>query len=196
MSISYLKGHAWSEWTRDERFFCPILYHQAASDVQAFASWLIDTAELPFSKEGAWDLGYEVCFYRHYLWQLGESARAQGFPPKRTFDFCLFGERHVVVIEAKVYQPFSPKQNCEFDQDKERLCKLPGLEHVSTAVVALASSRYFENAKLHGWPETLSGFDGQISWAQVAGRYPHPMLRRANSLYKLKAGAFRGADPA
>ena len=186
MSISYLKNRPWSKWTRDERYFCSILYSQAASDVRGFASWLIDTAQLRLSKGGTWDLGYEVSFYRDYLWQLGLSAKAEKFSPKRTFDLCLFGEEQLIIIEAKVFQPFSPKQNDEFKKDKEQIRKLPGLEHLQTAVVALASSRYFDNAEVYGRPETLSVFDGRVSWAQAAEKYPHPSLLRADKLYKSK----------
>ena len=196
MTISYLYGHPWSEWTRDERYFCSVLYSQAVNNVQEFACWLIESAQLSCSKGGAWDLGFEVCFYRDYLWQLGESAKGKGFPPKRTFDLCLFGENRLIVVEAKVFEKFSPKQNQEFVLDKKRIRELPKLGHLRTVVVALASSRYFSNAEKYGWPETLAGFDGLVSWAQAAEKYGHPDLQRADSLYKLKSGAFCADDRA
>lgn len=196
MTIKYLKGHKWSEWTRDERYFCSVLYFHASADVQGFASWLIDSARLDLSKEGSWDIGFEVCFYRDYLWQLGRSAKAEGFPPKRTFDLCLFGEEKIIVVEAKVFEKFSPKQNDEFDRDKERIRELPELGGLQTAVVALASSRYFLNSEKHGRPGTLAGFDGCVSWAQAAEKYGHPDLQRADDLYKSKPRAFRVDDNA
>lgn len=196
MTISYLKGHPWSEWTRDERYFCSVLYSHAVNDVQEFASWLIDSAQLDLSKKGAWDLGFEVCLYRDYLWQLGRSAKAEGFPPKRTFDFCLFGDDQIIVVEAKVFEKFTSKQNEAFDRDKNRIRELPQLGHLRIAVVALASSRYFSNAEKYGWPGTLAGFDGRVSWAQAAEKYGHPDLQRADGLYKSKPGAFREDDHA
>lgn len=192
MGINYLKERSWSEWTRDERYYCSVLYSQAVDDVEGFASWVIDKAHLELSKKGAWELGYEVCFYRDYLWQLGRSARSEGFSPKRTFDFCLFGEEQIIVIEAKVFQPFSRRQNDEFEKDMQKIRELPELKHVETAVVALASSRYFKNATKFGCPATLAGFGGKISWAQAAEKYDHPSLRRADQLYKMRPGAFSG----
>ncbi|WP_291322190.1 hypothetical protein [Desulfonatronospira sp.] len=166
-----------------------MLYSQAVKDIQGFASWLIDSAQLDYPTGGAWDLGFEVCFYRDYLWQLGRSAKGKGFPPKRTFDFCLFGENQLIVVEAKVCGQFNSKQNKEFELDKKRIRELPYLGHLRIAVVALASSRYFANAVKYGWPQTLAGFDGRVSWAQAAKKYGHPDLQRAGSLYKLKSGA-------
>lgn len=190
MTIKYLKGYPWNQWTRDERYFCSILYSKAVQDVPAFASWLINAAKLPLSKRGSWDLGYEVCFYRDYLWQIGKKAMAEGFSPKRTFDLCLFGETQLIVIEAKVFEPFKTQQNEEIERDKERLRLLPGLKHLQMAVVALASSRYFHNARIYGRSATLSVFDGTVSWAQAAEKYQHPSLFRADLMYKMTAGAY------
>ena len=100
-------------------------------------------AALPVEKSGNWDLGYEVCFYRDYLWQLGRSPRDMRLPQGRTFDLCLFGTRTLIVIEAKVFQGFQPTQNKDFELNKQRVQSLPGLKDVKVYVVALASSKYF-----------------------------------------------------
>jgi hypothetical protein len=189
MGISYLRDQPWSAWTREERYFCAILFGHAAKEPEAFATWMVEAAGLELNPEGVWDLGYEVCFYRDYLWQLGLSARQLGLPAKRTFDLCLFGERDLVVIEAKVCEPYGGAQNEDFARDKARIAGLPGLEGVNVQVVALASSQYFVNATRFGRPGTLAMFDGRISWQQVAARYDDPLLRRADGMYRPRAGA-------
>ncbi len=70
MGITYLKNKPWSLWTRDGRFFCAVLYYNANKDPANFASWLIGKSELGISDTGTWDLGYEVCLYRDFLWQM------------------------------------------------------------------------------------------------------------------------------
>ena len=184
MGIDYLRGQQWSAWTREERYFCAVLFFHARQDPASFASWLIDAAGLDIDPGGGWDLGYEVCFYRDYLWQLGESARQRGLPGKRTFDLCLFGERDMIVIEAKVCEAFGGVQNDDFAQDKARIRSIEGLEALGVHVLALASSRYFANASRYGRPGTLTMFDGRITWGQVAERYSDELLQQADGMYK------------
>ena len=122
MPISYLMNKPWTSWSREERLFCAVLYEHGRRDAAAFAHWLIDAAGLDLSPAGEWDLGYEVCLYRDFLWQKdGPSAANSALPFKRTFDLCLFGERAVVVIEAKVCQRFDSAQNADFERDSERI---------------------------------------------------------------------------
>lgn len=184
MGISYLCNQPWSAWTREERYFCAVLFCHARRDPASFASWLIDAAGLDIDSGGEWDLGYEVCFYRDYLWQLGVSARQRGLPGKRTFDLCLFGERDLVVIEAKVCEAYSGSQNEDFAQEKLRIKSLEGLEQVNVQVVALAGTQYFANAARFGRPGTLAMFDGRITWLQVAELYSDGLLRQADAMYK------------
>ncbi|HUL00203.1 MAG TPA: hypothetical protein VLX29_05030 [Nitrospirota bacterium] len=190
MGIPYLKNLPWSRWTRDERYFCSILYSQTHHNPAEFASWLIRASTLDLEPAGNWDLGYEVCFYRDFLWQLGGSAKHNDLPTKRTFDLCLFGERALIVIEAKVSEAFDAAQNQDFGRDKERIKSLPGLGDLEVRVVALASSTYFANAQVYGHPGTLDIFDGRVSWSQIAQKYPDVLLDQADRLYKLKPGAF------
>ncbi len=180
MSIDYLDGVAWTDWSREERLFCAVLYEHARKDPREFAKWVIDTAPLPLvSSEDDWDLGYEVCFYRDYLKRKGRSARSEEYPFKRTFDLCLFGERAIVVIEAKVCEPFSTRQNEDFESDKALICKAVGRDDLKVFVVPLAPSGYLANAK----PSTLEVFTGSLSWAQAAVQYSDPILERANGMY-------------
>lgn len=188
MGIPYLNDQSWSRWTRDERYFCSILYAHAHHNAAEFASWLIEATKLDLEMAGQWDLGYEVCFYRDYLWQLGDSARQSDLPAKRTFDLCLFGESAIIVIEAKVCEAFDAEQNQDFGRDKDRIRSLPGLGKLDVRVVALAASGYFANAKKQCWPGTLDVFDGRVSWSQIAKKYPDKLLDQADRMYKLKPG--------
>ncbi|MDA3950802.1 MAG: hypothetical protein PF508_16465 [Spirochaeta sp.] len=186
--IDYLKGKRWSDWTRDERFFCSVLYNLAKDDVTHFATIVKDYAGLSMAVSGDWDIGYEVSFYRDYLWQQGLKAAAYNVSSQRAFDLCLFGEHTLVIIEAKVYEAFSPRQNHEFGFDKDRLNKLPGLEKIDVRLVALASSTYFKNQKHFGRGNTLNVFDGRITWEQMYQVYKDPLLRQADEMYKATAG--------
>jgi hypothetical protein len=188
MGIKYLRNRPWSDWTRDERFFCSILYNHASRDAAGFASWLIGEADLQLLNSGQWDLGYEVCFYRDFLWQTGSTATAFDVPDQRTFDLCLFGEQSIIIIEAKVYEAFGSAQNSDFGLDKKRIASLPGLEALEVRVVALASSRYFANQAKYGRDDTLSVFDGCVTWSKIAERYPDKLLGQANRTYKIKPG--------
>jgi len=192
MPIAYLHGQPWQAWTREERFFCSILYHHASKEPREFAAWIISTAKLSADPSGEWDVGYEVCLYRDLLWQVGLSARAGEFPPKRTFDLCLFGERDIVVIEAKVCEGFDREQNGWFLKDKSLIGKLPGLTGTRVHLVALASSKYFKNAEKYGEGTALEVFDGRVEWQRVADKYGDPRLARAEELYGLKPGSYRG----
>lgn len=188
MTIDYLRNRPWSDWTREERFFCAVLYSHAAHDPAAFASWLIETAGLQASPEGVWDLGFEVCFYRDFLWQWGKSAKKSCLPAKRTFDLCLFGERDIIVIEAKVCEAFKTEQNDGFKMDKERVKGIDGLKNLEVHLVALASSVYFANAARWGRPETLAAFDGCVTWDAIAHRFPDHLLEQADRMYRMQPG--------
>ncbi len=48
MGISYLKHRSWANWSRDERFFCAVLFEYARKDPGAFARYLITQARCPF----------------------------------------------------------------------------------------------------------------------------------------------------
>lgn len=186
MGISYLDGRPWSDWTREERFFCAVLYSQAVKDPRRFAACLIDKAKLRVDLRGEWDLGYEVCFYRDYLWRKGlATARESGLPAKRTFDLCVFGERDIIIIEAKVCEPFDTRQNEVFWEDRDNINEKLGLKNLGVHVVALASSRYFAGKVK---PGTLAGFGGRIEWRQLAAEYGEDsglssLLNRADSMY-------------
>jgi len=150
MAIKYLNDHPWSDWSRDERFFCAVLFEHGRRDPAGFARWVNETAALGLSMAGGWDLGYEVCFYRDFLWQKGRSARSEGYPEKRTFDLCAFGEQAIIILEAKVCEPFTSTQNEEFSADNKKVRELVGRQGLEVKTVALASSKYFDNFDKQG----------------------------------------------
>ncbi|MBK6734344.1 MAG: hypothetical protein IPG61_09675 [bacterium] len=86
----------------------------------------------------------------------------------------------MIIVEAKVFERFSAKQNREFDKDARLISQLPGLEAVQVCTVALASSRYFSNAAKYAKSDSLEVFDGLINWSN------DKLLNRADSLYKIK----------
>ncbi|MEN9503492.1 MAG: hypothetical protein RI964_2777 [Pseudomonadota bacterium] len=186
--MKYLNNIPWSEWTRDERFFCASLYHLAKDNLSDFAVWLCSQTGIPYEENEKWDLGYEVCFYRDYLWQKNISARYAGFPIKRTFDLCLFSESKIIIIEAKVFGAFDANQNKSFEDDKKYLKRMPGLKNIAIYVVALASSVYFKNIKEYGRKSTLTVFDGRhITWHGLAEKYNARIFYQADVLYKSEA---------
>jgi len=191
MGIRYLEGRPWNEWSREERLFCSALYAKARTNPGAFAEWLNREAQLGIATSGSWDIGYEVCFYRDYLWRRNLAADKYKVSLKRTFDLCLFGEDSIVIIEAKVFEAFDRRQNEDFRLDRDRIRRLPELHNINVKLVALATTRYFENQKEHGDPEMLSMFDGRITWAQVARDYPDELFRFAEALYKPKRAQAR-----
>lgn len=183
MQIPYFKGLSWRDITREERFYCFCLYLHARSDPGSFADWVNQTAQLNIDTTGVWDLGIEVCLYRDLLWHKGTSVHGSGFSPKRTFDLCLFGSKAILIIEAKVYQPFNKKQSATFARDSEDILKLLKSENLKVFLVALASSRY-----LASHPQVASGqatwpFHGQISWADAYEEYGDALLQQADDLY-------------
>jgi hypothetical protein len=168
--------------------YCAVLWEQARECPDKFAHWLIDTANLQIDdRSGDWELGYEVVFYRDFLWHKeGRSARAENLPAKRTFDLCLFGERDLVIIEAKLCSRFESKQNSEIADDRQKVSDLivPASKRPKIHLVGLACSDYWTNLNKHGSSETKNLFKNRIDWGQVSSEYDHPILRKADGMYQ------------
>ncbi len=193
MPLPYLRIMPWTSWSREERLFCAVLYEHARRAPAEFASWLIDNAGLDISTSGDWELGYEVCLYRDYLWHgRGPTAAKGRFPRKRTFDLCLFGESAIIVIEAKVCEGFGSKQNESFKNDSKHIANLDGMQHLQVRLVALASSRYLNRCS----KATREAFDRWVTWAQVAQKYSDPLLLQADAMYGRKRGELLVDPPA
>lgn len=184
MGFRYLNGKRWSEVTREERFFCQRLYERIVAEPAAgFVSFLQTEHGLDVSSEGEWEAGFEVCFYRD-LWQ-HRSREGSLFSPKRTFDLCLFGERAILIIEAKAAERFDPEQTKAFARDVEEVKRVTQVEHV--ALLGLCSS------KCDVEPELSAMFTGPIvRWKDLASRYDDDLLLRADAVFEPRS-AFAGA---
>lgn len=183
MGFNYLNGKRWSLVTRDERFFCMRLYELINRETpESFVAYLCDTKGLDVPIEGEWEVGYEVCFYRD-LWQ-HRGRKGKLFSPKRTFDLCLFGEKAIVIIEAKAAVGFSKAQTKSFEKDVDEVKKLTGVENIK--LMGLCSSKY--NVER----EIASIFTGPIlHWKELAERYSNDeILLRADCSYKRQQRPF------
>lgn len=194
MSLAYLRGQPWSAWTREERYFCGVLYQQASMNTPDFAKWLISKAGLAgVAPDGAWELGWEVCLARDVAWHRGESAKANRLPAKRTFDLCLFGEKNIIIIEAKVCEIFKGQQHATFQGDPEMIARIPGFSHLGVVHVALASSRYLSKARSEKRRDALKVFEQRtVSWDDAYRKYGDRRLLQADRLYGSKPGEALG----
>jgi len=124
----------WSSISREERFFCSHLYHNILGKEKDFIKWLNENSKpegnLKINGNKKWEIGYEVCFYRDFIKANEKTIKAYNlknntnYPPKRTFDLCLFSEDEIIIIEAKVQQGFSIKQMEEIAQDDKLVSEL------------------------------------------------------------------------
>jgi hypothetical protein len=153
MTIKYFNGSTWEKISREERFYCSLLYHDIKSGnnldrfirfLNAAPSPFPDDTSSPFPKfkntidlnpDTYWEIGYEVCFYRDMIYHIKEKTIGEInqirkmhekclLPHKRTFDLCLFSDDHIVIIEAKVQQGLESKQCEEFKDDEKYLKEL------------------------------------------------------------------------
>lgn len=183
MPIVYLNAR-WSEITREERVFCAELYFLARENPGKLVQTLnVLNPGLQLPVEANWELGYEVCLYRDLLAHRGEPRNGSEYSVKRTFDLCLFSDEHLVILEAKAHEPFSAAQLEDFARDRQLIENLVG-QPPKVHLVALASSRYFENQEKHGRSGLLGLFDGRVSWRQLAEMFPSELLSRADAIYR------------
>ena len=143
----------WSSFTREERFFCSHLYHSILGKEKEFVKWLNETlkpeGKLKLDASHNWELSFEVCFYRDFIKANGKTIKAYNkdnskyYPPKRTFDLCLFSKSEMVIIEAKVQQGFSRKQIEEMKQDKKLVKNL--LEDFNYPVIKVETILLFSS---------------------------------------------------
>ena len=191
MAISYLGYKSWEKRTREERFFCAIAYNYARYSPSTFAKLVCEKSGIERLPETYWDIGFEVCFYRDFLWYYGFKTSSLQLSPKRTFDLCLFSENTIIIIEAKVFGLFTQKNADNVKKDKVNMkmainTVLNTEKKLSIYSVALASSVYFENYSLYGKSAILEPFDGRLSWNDLYDQYNDTLFSRADSLYKSK----------
>lgn len=188
MGFSYLQGKSWLEVTREERLYCSYLYHDLLGKEREFISWLnpqFKREALTLTGNENWEIGYEVCFYRDFVKVIRhESINKSAYSPKRTFDLCLFSEDSIVILEAKVQQPFNMKDIVTFAKDRTGL---PALLHrpIYVRLAAIVPSGYLANLQKYGKAVSLSpSFDAVITWQQLYEKYGRYLYSQADKKYK------------
>ena len=100
--LQYFKNTSWADITREERYFCAELFFDIKKSPKQFVEFLNKKLEMNFDIDQHWEIGYEVCLYRDYLFSIGEPVRPkykeQKYPQKRTFDLCLFSDTNLSLI--------------------------------------------------------------------------------------------------
>ena len=180
--FTYLRNNSWSRITREERYFCAELFFEIKKNPKQFIEFLNRRLQLNFDVNQYWEVGFEVCFYRDYLFSIGESVRphykGQKYPQKRTFDLCLFSETHMIIIEAKADQDFSSAQMKSMDEDKGFLLKLfeENGKVPAINIFLLCSS---------GNDQEFEGYK-KFSWQDLYALYKNPAFQVADGLPKRK----------
>lgn len=193
MALPYLGDHNWSELTREERFYCFILYSHVVADPSRLARFLSERPGFGFDCGGEWDVGVEVCLYRDYRWHHDLSVRDSEYSPKRTFDLCLFGVRDIIILEAKVCQAFDAVQSRVFEDDVKLVPRLLERPDLRVWLVPLASGAYFAAAGDDN--EAMRPFgQRRLCWKDVADMYDNPLLRQAETLYRSRDRLLAGRD--
>jgi hypothetical protein len=196
--MKYFADQTWSDITREERLFCAELFFQYRDDAKKLIAYLksiktitcLDDIDL----KSEWELGYEVCFYRDLLHYYNKKTginkvSIKDYYQKRTFDLCLFSDRKIIVIEAKVQQGFDTKQIEYFNNDSKLIPNLfNNIGHTKPLIffLGLASSKYFINAQKYGngIPELFKA--NYISWIDFYNSaIPRTnIFKKADNLYK------------
>lgn len=181
----------WQDITREERFFCSELYHDIKNDIKGFVKFLNKNCDVNLDENAYWEIGYEVCFYRDFIKAKGSSIKKfnqdnnnldpkfQQYPPKRTFDLCLFSNKQIVIIEAKADQKFNDTQlnylKDDVDIFMKRILKEFG-SNIEFDSILLSSS---------GDEKEIPGFkDKRIYWNQLQKIYQNKIYDRAENLGK------------
>ncbi len=191
MPINYLNNKTWWQITREERFFCAHLFFLIWNDLRKFLEWFKAQhyAEMKLDKQ--WEIGYEVCFYRDYLFAKGESVKKIKKPQKRTFDLALFSDDELIIFEAKVYEDFDTKQVEVFKADADKIAELLD-KPIRIKIYALACKSYFDHSnafkywdkKDQNTPSKSKCFDDKITWKELADFYQDDILYRAEEVRK------------
>ena len=184
MGFSYLVGNKWEDITRDERLFCAHLFFAARNNMQPLLQLLLQKGAINAAEsEIDWEIAYEVCFYRDYIFNLGfNGTKNIGSTPfshlgKRTFDLCLFSEKKMIIIEAKAQQGFSTEQLQYFTNDIKQLKELINL-CPEIVLVGLASSRYSPKK------ETREIFHSLLNWKELSDLYQEPRFLQADNVFR------------
>ena len=185
MGFKYLSDKTWSQITREERYFCSHLYHFLIGKEKEFVSWLNETLKTNLNNDQEWEVSFEVCFYRDYYKTYPKTKKPSKDLRKRTFDLVLFSDSDIIIIEAKVQQPFKEKQIKELRFDIDYLQDFLSSK-VKVSAILLASKQFYLNLKnKHNKKDKafISDFH-QISWRQLHEKYKLQIFDDAEKKYK------------
>lgn len=181
MTFKYLNDKQWADITRDERFFCAHLYFEIKSNIAPFLQLMLEKQIINSDEldPGSWEAGFEVCFYRDYIFEIGEingnkSIKKSDYSQKRTFDLCMFSEKRIIIIEAKAYTGFDTKQLDSFKEDEKKIQLLLAGKCPIISTVALVSALYTPRKA------SVDGFKCIITWQEMHDRYKNSLFLRAN----------------
>lgn len=183
-------GKTWLEITREERYFCAELFFEIRKDIKKFIKFLNEYAKLNLNVYQEWEIGYEVCFYRDYLFDKGFGVKTSTYHDKRTFDLCLFSNTHIIVIEAKVDQSFNSKQLKSLEDDVNKdiysVLKLNKEDLVIQGVLLFSTKKrpkIAHNFAEFDWDQ-LSKYYNENKYFPIANEVPSkpkPKRRKAQS---------------
>lgn len=191
MGLKFLKDNEgeifnWKDITRDERYFCAELffkYKDKPGDLVDLISSKFNPAHNLNSNNSIWELGYEVCFFRDFVYRFGDENKTKSiknttYSQKRTFDLALFSNDTLIIIEAKAFEGFENKQITEFKEDEEKLRKLLGDNCPKNIfLIALVSSH------LKMRETTKANFQAVITWEDIHSKTKDPVFKRADDLF-------------
>jgi hypothetical protein len=186
MGFKYLSDKTWSQITREERYFCSHLYHFLIGKEKEFVSWLNETLNTSYNAVQEWEISFEVCFYRDYYKEFPRTKKPTRDLRKRTFDLVLFSESDIIIIEAKVQQPFKEKQIKELRFDLDYIKELLVNRGVNVTGFLLASEKFYMNFKNKhkNKDKTFISDFNQISWSQLFKKYNQQIFDEAEKRYK------------
>jgi len=182
----YLGHQSWKEITREERYFCAELFFEIRKDPTRFINFLNTHTYLKLNPDEMWEVGFEVCFYRDYLYSIGQSIKKEyngiKYPQKRTFDLCLFSKDTLIIIEAKVFENFQKKQLTDLRDDvfSGRLQNLVGYksraEYFNIFGLLLHSSE-----KKIKFDDNTKNFE-RFTWSDLSKYYDNDIFSKADWL--------------
>lgn len=190
--------------SREERLFCTHLYEALRKkdnrrkfiDKLKAASGKEKISKAALQKDN-YEIGYEVCFYRD-LAKAHDRAdltpKSGGFSPKRTFDLCLFGERYLVIVEAKAQACFDLKQLENLKEETLKFLKELGVEYqdLEIVIVCLGSSvllRGEHSSRKQHTKKVKCKCDFIVTWKDLSKLESNDkefseIMKRADSCYK------------
>jgi len=193
--LNYFKfkdvNKTWLEITREERFFCSELYHDIKNNIKGFIKFLNENCSVNLDENTYWEIGYEVCFYRDFMKAKGISIKQYNkerikvdssfkqYPPKRTFDICLFSNEKIVIIEAKADQKFNDQQLSDLKDDVDLYMKRVVDEFgYKLEIDAILLSSSCDEKEIPDFKNK------RIYWNQLREFYKNKIYDRAESLGK------------